>query len=205
MLVPAGAGDPRGVPDRSNPAALELPEQMKLVVLDKQTSDNLYIQPEGATFGRFGGDAQIRIQDVEVSKRHARIYLRKGTWYLEDLSSANGTFLGHKRVTSPVKLSPGTVFSLSRQKFQVVEVLEDTRPKAKSPRLMETEISDKTPSAQKNGLPRARVIKEIAVPPAAETQSEMPAADPTPRKGNPAVRAVDDAAPPTSDSMPEVK
>jgi pSer/pThr/pTyr-binding forkhead associated (FHA) protein len=34
-----------------------------------------------------------------VSRRHARIYAREGTCFLEDLDSTNGTFLNDERVT----------------------------------------------------------------------------------------------------------
>jgi DNA-binding winged helix-turn-helix (wHTH) protein len=49
-----------------------------------------------------------------VSRRHARILIDGGIATLEDLGSKNGTFLGEKRVASPVPLVDGDVFRVGR-------------------------------------------------------------------------------------------
>jgi predicted component of type VI protein secretion system len=41
----------------------------------------------------------IAIPESSVSREHAKIYLREGTYFLVDLNSANGTFVNGKRVT----------------------------------------------------------------------------------------------------------
>ncbi|MCK4276251.1 MAG: FHA domain-containing protein, partial [Phycisphaerae bacterium] len=38
------------------------------------------------------------LNDGTVSRRHARLWEQKGRWMLEDLGSANGTFLNGMRV-----------------------------------------------------------------------------------------------------------
>ena len=47
--------------------------------------------------GRESGNA-IEIPDKRVSRRHARIFPAGDRWWVEDLSSANGTYLNGKRI-----------------------------------------------------------------------------------------------------------
>ena len=50
---------------------------------------------------------QIPLTDNTASRRHARMWQDNGTWFLEDLDSANGTFLNGVRVTAPMRLKRG--------------------------------------------------------------------------------------------------
>jgi DNA-binding winged helix-turn-helix (wHTH) protein len=56
-------------------------------------------------FGR-GDDDIIDLPSTTVSRRHARIHVDQDAW-LEDLGSKNGTFIGDRQVTEPVRLSDG--------------------------------------------------------------------------------------------------
>lgn len=47
------------------------------------------------------------LEDDYSSNRHARIFPSEGTWYVEDLGSTNGTYLGNQRVTNPMPLGIG--------------------------------------------------------------------------------------------------
>ena len=55
-----------------------------------------------------GPDAALRLDDDYVSTWHARIATNGEQWFVEDLGSTNGTFLGSQRVTSPVPIAVGT-------------------------------------------------------------------------------------------------
>lgn len=55
-----------------------------------------------------GNDAAIRLDDDYVSTRHARIVSSAGQWYVEDLGSTNGTYLGSQRLTQPVPIGLGS-------------------------------------------------------------------------------------------------
>ncbi|MGH3501724.1 MAG: FHA domain-containing protein FhaB/FipA [Nocardioidaceae bacterium] len=54
-----------------------------------------------------GGDATIRLDDDYVSTRHARFVPQGEDWYVEDLGSTNGTYIGSQRITTPMVVSPG--------------------------------------------------------------------------------------------------
>ncbi len=54
-----------------------------------------------------GPDAQIRLDDDYVSTQHARIATTGDTWYVEDLGSTNGTYIGTHRITQPTTLQAG--------------------------------------------------------------------------------------------------
>ena len=66
------------------------------------------------TIGRLVPSAVLIEDDPEVSRQHARLTLKDGEWWLEDLGSANGTFIGEfaksMRVTTPIKVNPGQIF-----------------------------------------------------------------------------------------------
>ena len=52
-------------------------------------------------------DAQVRVDQSAVSRRHARITIVAGKAVLEDLKSRNGTFLRDRRISAPVQLRDG--------------------------------------------------------------------------------------------------
>ena len=55
-----------------------------------------------------GNDAAIRLDDDYVSTRHARIAASGDQWFVEDLGSTNGTYIGSARITQPTTLALGT-------------------------------------------------------------------------------------------------
>jgi pSer/pThr/pTyr-binding forkhead associated (FHA) protein len=55
-----------------------------------------------------GTDAAIRLDDDYVSTRHARIAANDDQWYVEDLGSTNGTYVGTTRITQPTTLTLGS-------------------------------------------------------------------------------------------------
>jgi pSer/pThr/pTyr-binding forkhead associated (FHA) protein len=55
-----------------------------------------------------GPDAAIRLEDDYVSTRHARIAASGDQWFVEDLGSTNGTYIGAVRITQPTTITLGT-------------------------------------------------------------------------------------------------
>ncbi|WP_277212260.1 FHA domain-containing protein FhaB/FipA [Isoptericola croceus] len=54
------------------------------------------------------------LDDDYSSSRHARIFPQGDQWYVEDLGSTNGTFIGDQQVTSPIPLAPGVGVQIGR-------------------------------------------------------------------------------------------
>jgi two-component system response regulator AtoC len=70
---------------------------------------------EGGAFavGR-GGDAQVVVDDVGVSRQHVRFARENGLVYVTDLESRNGTFIRGERIATRVLLAQGDVVSFGR-------------------------------------------------------------------------------------------
>ncbi|WP_309646889.1 FHA domain-containing protein [Nocardioides sp.] len=79
------------------------------VVVTAGTSEGAVAALEDAPIliGR-GTDAAIRLEDDYVSTRHARIAASGDQWFVEDLGSTNGTYIGTVRITQPTTITLGT-------------------------------------------------------------------------------------------------
>lgn len=54
-----------------------------------------------------GSDAAIKLDDDYVSTRHARVASSGDEWFVEDLGSTNGTYVGAARITQPTTVGLG--------------------------------------------------------------------------------------------------
>lgn len=52
-------------------------------------------------------DNDLVLDDFAVSRNHARLFRSGDAWVVEDLNSANGTFVNGQRISGPATLSPG--------------------------------------------------------------------------------------------------
>lgn len=68
-----------------------------------------------------GFAADIQLEDVSVSRRHAIVTQRRGVVRILDDRSSNGTFVNGRRITE-VELRDGDVIVLGRQVLQFVDV-----------------------------------------------------------------------------------
>jgi pSer/pThr/pTyr-binding forkhead associated (FHA) protein len=75
--------------------------------------------------------------DPEISRRHARVSRgADGELTIEDLGSANGTFVNEERIDGPRTLEPGDVVRMGRTVLQVTSsdaVAEDAAPPTRGP------------------------------------------------------------------------
>jgi len=62
--------------------------------------------------------AEVRLCDDRVSRRHVKVYPEGDDWYLQDLESLNGTYIENKTVDVR-KVGPDTVVSLDKEGPQV--------------------------------------------------------------------------------------
>ena len=58
------------------------------------------------TIGRAAA-CSLTLDDTYVSQHHARVVRRDGKHLVDDLGSANGTFVNRERIAAPVVLKPG--------------------------------------------------------------------------------------------------
>ena len=80
----------------------------------------LVVGPAGATLGR-SRQCDVMVDDPNVSRTHAEIRPRGGSWVLTDLGSTNGSRLNGRRVEGPEVLKPGDEIELgtSQIKFEL--------------------------------------------------------------------------------------
>jgi pSer/pThr/pTyr-binding forkhead associated (FHA) protein len=80
----------------------------KVVIVDGPTAGQVVPLEETPILIGRGADAAIRLDDDYVSTRHARIGSSNGTFYVEDLGSTNGTYIGAQRLTQATAIQLGS-------------------------------------------------------------------------------------------------
>jgi pSer/pThr/pTyr-binding forkhead associated (FHA) protein len=73
---------------------------------------------QGLTVGR-SATSNLVLDDEFTSARHALITPRDGQWYVEDLGSTNGTFVGRQRLQAPVPVHAGTVIRIGQTRVEL--------------------------------------------------------------------------------------
>ncbi|HYO39393.1 MAG TPA: FHA domain-containing protein [Nocardioidaceae bacterium] len=79
-----------------------------VVVVDGANAGETVSLDEAPILVGRGSDAAIRLDDDYVSTRHARIASSGDQWFVEDLGSTNGTYIGTHRLTQPTTLELGS-------------------------------------------------------------------------------------------------
>lgn len=77
--------------------------QSALLLIDGR---RMVVGPAGATLGR-SRQCDVVLDDPNVSRQHAEIRPRGGSWVLSDLGSTNGSSLNGRRIAGPEVLKPG--------------------------------------------------------------------------------------------------
>jgi DNA-binding NtrC family response regulator len=55
---------------------------------------------------------EVQVPDIRVSRDHARLHLRDGAWFLQDLGSKNGTFVNGRRVDASTPIASGATIEV---------------------------------------------------------------------------------------------
>lgn len=74
---------------------------------------------EDFTLGR-SNDCDFILGDDYASSRHARLFRRGSTWFVEDLESRNGTYVGGIRIDQPERVGVGTDIKMGRTTVRLV-------------------------------------------------------------------------------------
>ena len=86
-----------------------------------------YSVKENTTIGR-SKRCHVFIDDPFLSKNHARIFLKDGSFYVEDLGSTNGSFLNGRRLGSQsVRIKDSDKLSFGNISFIFVDNLQPER------------------------------------------------------------------------------
>jgi hypothetical protein len=62
---------------------------------------------------------EFQLEDALISARHARLSFHHNQWWLEDLNSTNGTFLGGVRLSTPTVLVSGDEMKCGETRIHV--------------------------------------------------------------------------------------
>ena len=100
---------------------------LKLVVLNGDMQGvEVPLDSEELSLGRRSDNDVCLSLDMKVSRRHARILRAGDGLMLEDLGSANGTFLRQRRIYEPTPVGPGDRFRLGRTWLEMAAMPDAT-------------------------------------------------------------------------------
>jgi predicted component of type VI protein secretion system len=118
------------------------------------------VKPAGIVLGRLKTN-DVEVTDTKASRRHTRVALHEGAWFVEDLQSSNGTFLNGAKIERS-ELVSGDKISIGTTVYRF-EADDASGPVAAPPRSATGAVP--TPAAA--GAKPAAPPKPAAKPPAA--------------------------------------
>ncbi len=67
-------------------------------------------------------DCDVVFEDVQISRRHARIYRQADAFFIEDLKSTNGTLLNGKALKKPQKMKSGDILTFGEHNIAEIYI-----------------------------------------------------------------------------------
>jgi pSer/pThr/pTyr-binding forkhead associated (FHA) protein len=110
------ASRPRAAPPppRKPPPRVRRTEPTKLVITQgARAGTTMSLAGTEITMGR-GNDVTLPLGDDYSSGRHARLFAQNGQWFVEDLGSTNGTYLGRAKVSRPEPVPVGVPIRIGK-------------------------------------------------------------------------------------------
>ncbi len=137
--------------------------------------------------------SDLPINDVEVSRRHARLIAQANGYAIEDLGSTNGTFVNEQRIKTAVPLRPGDLVRLGDKVIFVFEAETVTADEASTTGIPAQQLTPRTaprpsaaPASVAAGRPTAQLppLEEPAAHsmPADYAEADYAQAAPAPRR-----------------------
>ena len=156
------------------------PEKLRLKVAAGNAAGSVIEVEDELMIGRQADGPGTLGNDIEISRRHARIVGEPGGGYvIEDLGSTNGTYVNGRAVESPTSLQPGDRIEVGASAL-IVQV------SAPPPTPRSTPVTTTSAPVPEQPEPAAGPVAEPAAEPVAE-----PAPAPTPAGAAPAGPAGD--------------
>lgn len=99
--------------------------QYQFVMRSGPTPGKVYpVDGSEISIGRDPGNT-VSINDAEISRKHARMELRGGSYVIQDLGSTNGTFVNGNRTTGFHVLNANDIVSFGENIVLIYEALSD--------------------------------------------------------------------------------
>jgi pSer/pThr/pTyr-binding forkhead associated (FHA) protein len=108
---------PRTAPPRQPPARPSRRMPKELVVNDAAGTRTVPLK-DSITLGR-AATCDLALSDTYVSNVHARIFMKDGAWWLEDLGSTNGTYMNRAKVATPTVIGPGDQIRIGKATLEL--------------------------------------------------------------------------------------
>jgi len=108
----------RSVSSRSQRASTKHIPTTLAVTDGSLTGTTVSLKENGVLLGR-NPECTLVLDDDFASGRHARIFRRDARWFVEDLGSTNGTFLGSTRLTQPTPVEVGSTVRIGKTIFEL--------------------------------------------------------------------------------------
>jgi EmrB/QacA subfamily drug resistance transporter len=128
----------------------------ELIIVSGPGAGTAAVVVASATIGR-EPECDLQVVDSEVSRRHAKVTIRDGAATIDDLHSANGTYVNGERILEPYALAPrdqiqigeatieltSPVFAGVAAHEQPIQVTSLSQALAESPELLTAESSNR--------------------------------------------------------------
>lgn len=111
--------DIRGIRRRSSVTSTYLKLINKRDELPFNIEEYYTLNKDTTTIGRSSSNT-LSIKDPYVSKRHATITNDRNQFFIEDLDSANGTFVNGEELLNPIRLENGDSIKIGQVNFLFV-------------------------------------------------------------------------------------
>lgn len=110
-----------GLEESSRTKRVSQPDRIVLEVIGGPMDGERRATTKGAlTIGRTDLNDLSLYCDTSVSGSHARVLIEDGHYWLEDLDSKNGTFIGDGRVQGKVAVGAGAVFVVGQTTLELI-------------------------------------------------------------------------------------
>lgn len=116
---------------------------------------------QSVVIGR-GRNCQIRVDPIDVSTSHARVGFEDGLFWIEDLGSTNGTFVGEQQVSGRVSVNPGTQMQIGFE-TTIIGVASEADLKSLQ-NAQGLEFEQRPPTLQRSAYPAIISLSEVARP-----------------------------------------
>ena len=110
--------DDQPVPPVARPGGLTLRLES-----ERGSQSTFEVTKSGATIGR-GPESTIQLADLSVSRKHAKITYKQGSYWLSDLGSMGGTWIDGTKLAAPRRVAAGQTIDIGVCRLTVIAAAE---------------------------------------------------------------------------------